>query len=249
MKNNKICVLIPVYNCENKIKDVLTSVLSYTSDILVVNDGSTDNTLSVIKEFDNIEIVSYPKNKGKGYALWKGFKKADELGYTAVITMDGDGQHSAQDLVKFFNFSSNSPHVAVVGARIFDHPNMPSGSVFANKFSNFWFTLFTIKKLPDTQSGFRYYPIYRMKKMRPFTNRYEAEFELIVRLAWRGIHVCSLPISVHYDPLEERISHFRPKKDFARISLLNTCLCIIAFVYGYPATLFHKFKNRTTRYY
>lgn len=247
MKNNKICVLIPVYNCENKIKDVLLSVLSYTTDILVVNDGSTDNTLSVIEEFENIEIISYPKNKGKGYALRKGFKKASELSYTSVITMDGDGQHSALDLQKFFDLANKYPNVAIVGSRIFDHPNMPSGSIFANKFSNFWFTWMTAKKLPDTQSGFRYYPIYRMKNMRPITNRYEAEFELIVRLAWRGIPVNSLPISVHYDPKDERISHFRPKKDFARISLLNTCLCFIAIFYGYPATLFNHLKEKINK--
>ena len=244
MEDNKICVLIPVYNCENKIKGVIASVLMYTSDVLVVNDGSTDNTLSVIQEFKNITIVSYPKNKGKGYALWKGFKKAAELGFTAVITMDGDGQHLAKDLKRFFDFSRNAPHVISVGARYFDVPNMPSGSVFANKFSNFWFTWLTTKKLPDTQSGFRYYPIYRMKKMRPFTNRFETEFELLVRAAWRGIYICAFPVSVHYDPKEERISHFRPKMDFLRISLLNFCLCIIAIIYGYPSTLYYNLKEK-----
>ena len=248
MKEEKICVLIPAYNCEKSIATVIASVLRHTPNVLVVNDGSTDATLSIIStQFENqVVLVSYPQNRGKGYALKKGFEKARELGYTAVITIDSDGQHSADDIPKFVRFIQENPKSLIVGARSFNHPNMPSGNLFANKFSNFWFTVQTANKLPDTQSGYRLYPIAEMK-MLPITKRYEAEIELLVRSAWRGIPICSVPISVHYDPIEERVSHFRPKQDFSRISVLNSCLCILAIIYGYPSIFIHKLIRKLKR--
>ena len=245
MPDIKICVLIPAYNCEKTIRNVIISIMLYTADIIVVNDGSTDNTESVIKEFDNIILVSYPKNKGKGYALKKGFDKAAESGFTSVITFDADGQHLSEDLPLFLDIVGQAPESMLIGTRNFNNPNIPKGNIFANKFSNFWVTVQTLRLLPDTQSGFRLYPIWKMKKMRPLTNRFEAETELLVRCAWRGISFHTIPITVHYPPKNERISHFRPKKDFLRISLLNTCLCIIAFFYGYPATLYYAILRKS----
>jgi hypothetical protein len=114
---------------------------------------------------------------------------------------------------------------------------MPKKNSFANKFSNFWFALQTGQKLPDTQTGYRLYPLEKMKHIRPFTSRYEAELEILVRCAWRGIKLVSIPIQVYYAPEEKRVSHFRPGIDFLRISLLNTLFTILAIIYGYPAKL------------
>ncbi len=236
-----MCVLIPAYNCEKTIKDVVKSVLQYTLDIIVVNDGSVDNTASILSSFgDSIILISYKDNKGKGYALKQGFNEANQRGYSYVLTLDSDGQHLAEDIKIFVDSISRHPDTLIVGARSFDHPNMPHGNIFANRFSNFWFTLQTAHKLPDTQSGYRLYPLKRMGRMRPFTHRYEAELEILVRCAWRGIRIIAVPIQVHYPVKEERVSHFRPKRDFFRISLLNTLFCILAVVYGYPSMLIHK---------
>jgi hypothetical protein len=80
-----------------------------------------------------------------------------------------------------------------------------------------------------------------MKRLRPFTARYEAELEMLVRCAWRGIKLISLPVRVYYAPEGERVSHFRPGMDFFRISLLNTLFVLLAVVYGYPSIFFHRF--------
>lgn len=101
---------------------------------------------------------------------------------------------------------------------------MPSKNTFANKFSNFWYKVETGQTLSDSQSGFRLYPLTRLKGMRFYTPRYEFEVEVIVRAAWRGVAVKNIPIRVYYPPQEERVSHFKPAKDFTRISVLNTCL-------------------------
>ena len=80
--------------------------------------------------------------------------------------------------------------------------------------------------------------------MRPFTRRYEAELELLVRAAWHNIKLIPTTIDVYYPPADERISHFRKGRDFARISLLNTALCIIALVYGYPSMFVRKLRKK-----
>jgi len=244
----EICVLIPAYNCEKTITTVVESVLQYTSDVIVVNDGSTDNTENILSSFgERITLISYRKNKGKGYALKQGFDEASKRGFSHVLTMDSDGQHLAEDIQIFVDAISLCPNRLIVGSRSFDHPNMPQGNIFANKFSNFWFTLQTAHKLPDTQSGYRLYPLKKMKKMRPFTNRYEAELELLVRCAWKGIRIDSVAIQVHYPAKEERISHFRPKKDFFRISLLNTLFCLLAVIYGYPSMLIRRLFDKNKK--
>lgn len=239
----KICVIIPVYNNENLITDVVKSVLQYSENLIIVNDGSTDGTLNAIdsQSFDErVTLISYTKNRGKGYALKMGFKCALDLGFTHAITMDADGQHLANDMEIMKISAENNPKALIVGARKFDNPNMPQGNRFANKFSNFWFTVQTWKRLPDTQTGFRVYPLQKTGKMHLFTNRYETELEILVRSAWRNIPIVSQPINVYYPPINERISHFNSSRDFLRISVLNTVLCFLAVVYGYPSILIRK---------
>lgn len=111
---------------------------------------------------------------------------------------------------------------------------MPRGNTFANRFSNFWFRLQTGIDLQDTQSGYRLYPLGALRGLGLITSRYEAELELLVFAAWAGTPIISVPVKVYYPPADERVSHFRPVYDFVRISILNTVLCVLALVYGYP---------------
>lgn len=243
MQRARICILVPTYNNDKTILSVISSLQEYCHNIIVINDGSTDNTQSLLKEFlGNITLITYPQNKGKGYALKQGFLKAREKGFLAAITIDSDGQHLAKDIPLLLNAYLENPNSLIVGQRSFNNPNMPQKNSFANRFSNFWFSLQTLKKLNDTQTGFRLYPLEKMGNMKPFNNRYEAEYELLVRCAWRNIKIVEQPINVYYPPIEERISHFRPTKDFIRISLLNTLLTIMAFFYGYFSMLIRR-KN------
>ena len=115
---------------------------------------------------------------------------------------------------------------------------MPAGNTFANRFSNFWFRLQTGISLPDTQTGFRLYPLHHLPCLRLLTARYESELELLVFSAWRGVRLVPVGISVNYP--DDRVTHFRPFWDFFRISLLNSVLCILALVYGYPRMLITK---------
>ena len=192
LKARGICVLIPTYNNVGTVEHVVREALSYCDDVIVVNDGSTDGTSELLDSISSITVVSYPKNRGKGYALKTGFKKALEMGF----------------------------------------------SYATNKFSNFWFYIQTGRKLDDTQTGYRLYPIKKLYGLSLLTSKYEAELELLVFSSWHGVELVQIPVHVYYPPREERVSHFRPGWDFFRITVLNTVLCFLAVVYGLPLRFF-----------
>ena len=219
-----ICVLIPTYNNATTLPAVLASVLEVTPHVLVVNDGSTDGTASLVPPE---HLLSYAKNRGKGWALRAGFARARELGFRYALVMDADGQHFASDIPIFLTALASHPGAIIVGARNMEDASVPGGSSFGRRFSNFWFRLETGIDCPDTQSGFRLYPLEKLN-MRFFTRKYEFEIEVLVRAAWRGIPVVSVPVRVYYPPASERVSHFRPFWDFARISVLNSVLVILS---------------------
>jgi glycosyltransferase involved in cell wall biosynthesis len=238
----KICVIIPTYNNHKTLKRVLDSVLNYTSNVIVVNDGSTDTTVNILENYAHLVQVHHSKNKGKGTALRNGFKKALELNYNYAITIDSDGQHFASDIPSFIVALEKEGDSLLIGSRNMTQENVPKKSSFGNKFSNFWFWFETGNKLEDTQSGFRLYPLQKIPA-RYFTNKFEFEIEVIVRSAWKDIPVKNIPVQVLYDPTE-RVSHFRPFQDFTRISILNTVLVTISLFFIKPRGFFRKLKKK-----
>lgn len=223
----------------------MEGVLVYTDDVIVVNDGSTDATAEVLVLFPQLRQIHFERNKGKGHALRQGFKLADSLGYHFAITMDSDGQHFPEDIPVFIEALEKEPakDVLFIGSRNMAQHGVPKKSSFGNRFSNFWFWVETGIRLQDTQSGFRLYPIYAMNKLKFYTRKFEFEIEAIVKAAWSGIAVKNIPIRIHYE-LEDRVSHFRPFKDFARISILNTWFVLLTFLYIKPRNLFRKLKKK-----
>lgn len=244
MNDLKVCVLIPTYNNHKTLQRVVDGVLQYTNNVIVINDGSTDTTAEILKQYTRIEVISVYPNKGKGNALRVGFIKARELGYNYAITIDSDGQHFPNDIPVFIeNLEQTNKPVLLIGNRNMNQDGIPKKSSFGNKFSNFWFWFETGIKLDDTQSGYRMYPLHYIPK-RYFTNKFEFEIEIIVRTAWNGVAVKNIPVNILYDPTE-RVSHFRPFKDFTRISILNTILVIITLLYIKPRDFFRSFKKKS----
>lgn len=239
------CVIVPTFNNDQSLRKVLLELLKVTSDIIVVNDGSTDNTPIILKDFKIPHVISYPENRGKGYALKKGFEYAVGQGFQYAITIDADGQHNPEDIRLFINEVQQNPDSLVVGARDLQKIKLSRGSRFANRFSNFWFRFIAGLKIPDTQSGFRLYPLRLLKDTRFYTNRYEFEVEILVRSAWKRIPIKSIPVEIYYPEKENRVSHFRPYKDFMRISLLNTVLVFVALFYIKPF-YFVKYLRKDT---
>jgi glycosyltransferase involved in cell wall biosynthesis len=242
--SRKICVLVPTYNNATTLGTVLRNLLSHTNDIVVVNDGSTDETSEVLKSFPEIQTISYKQNQGKGFALRTGFEFARSKGYDYAITIDSDGQHSPEDLVQFLPALENHPDAIIIGARNMEQASVPGKSSFGNKFSNFWFWVETGIRRNDTQSGYRLYPISSLANLKFITNKFEFEIEVIVKAAWAGVEVIEVPVKVFYPEKEKRISHFRPWRDFTRISILNTFLVAIAFLYIKPRDFVRTIKKK-----
>ncbi|MFN4365039.1 DUF2062 domain-containing protein [Chryseobacterium hispalense] len=244
ISEKKICVLVPTYNNEKTLNRVIDGVLEYTRNIIVVNDGSTDSTSEILSHYSQIQVINLPINKGKGNGLKTGFRKAKALGYNYAITIDSDGQHYPDDIPVFVEALLNEKEdVLLIGNRNMSQDGIPKKSSFGNRFSNFWFWFETGIKLEDTQSGYRLYPLHKIPK-KYFTPKFEFEIEIIVRTAWRHVPVKNVPVKVLYDPAE-RVSHFRPFKDFTRISILNTILVAITLVYIIPRNFVNNFKKKS----
>lgn len=227
-------ILIPTYNNAGTLGDVVRRSQATGLPVMVVDDGSTDNTAALLKEMPEVTVLRHMENRGKGMALKSGFIQAKELGYRYVITLDADGQHFPEDVHKLLQHKD--PCTLAVGSR--PQRGNSGGSSFANNFSNFWFRLYTWKNLPDTQTGYRLYPLENLPGLWLLTSRYEAELALLVFSAWKGLKLTPVNVQVSYP--ENRVSHFRPTADFLRITALNFVLLLAALLYGWPRMLFGR---------
>ena len=201
-----ICVIVPTYNNETTIRDVVERCKAQSDDVIVVNDGCTDSTSSILANIEGITIVTLNRNSGKGTALKMGFRKALEMGFSYAITLDADGQHFPEDIPLMLKANIENPGALIVGERKdLKEQERSGGSKFANAFSNFWFFVQTWKHLKDTQTGFRLYPLRKLHGLSLLTSRYEAELELLVFAAWHGVKLVSQPVNVYYPPREQRV--------------------------------------------
>lgn len=238
VEENEVCAVIPTYQNAKTLLKVVADVHRVVDTVIVVDDGSNDGTAALLDKATGNErpekVLTHPKNCGKGAALKTGLTYARQQGFRYAVTVDADGQHRADDIPALLKAVEEEPDALAIGSRGLQHENMPAKSTFANRFSNFWFALQTLQRLPDTQSGLRVYPLRCLHGLRWMSARYEAELTLLVFSAWAGVKLLPVPVSVYYPPRDQRVTHFRPGRDFTRISVLNTLLCFLMVVYGWP---------------
>jgi len=238
VEENEVCAVIPTYQNAKTLLKVVADVHRVVDTVIVVDDGSNDGTAALLDKATGNErpekVLTHPKNCGKGAALKTGLTYARQQGFRYAVTVDADGQHRTDDIPALLKAVEEEPDALAIGSRGLQHENMPAKSTFANRFSNFWFALQTLQRLPDTQSGLRVYPLRRLHGLRWMSARYEAELTLLVFSAWAGVKLLPVPVSVYYPPRDQRVTHFRPRRDFTRISVLNTLLCFLMVVYGWP---------------
>ncbi len=220
----RLAFVIPVYNHEQMVCEVLRNALKYKIPVFVVNDGSTDSTADKIKDIEGIEILTHSVNKGKGAALLTGFEAATKVADWA-ITVDADGQHDLGDVAKLVNVLSDATRPIVIGLREgMDGEAVPWTSRFGRGFSNFWVLLSGGSRIKDSQCGFRIYPLPETLALKTRAKRYQFEVEVLAKAGWKGIPIIEVPIGVDYMPGEGRVSHFRPFVDFLRNSSTFTRL-------------------------
>jgi glycosyltransferase involved in cell wall biosynthesis len=217
------CV-IPVYNNRDTVKDIADNCLLYLKNILVVDDGSTDADIPELFQGTGITVLRHAENRGKGEAITTALKFIAEKGGLFMITIDADGQHYPEDIIKFLPLLSADDPSIVIGCRNFKSRNIPASSRFGRKFANFWLRVETGISIGDCQSGFRAYPVKQLATIKTYGSHYDFEAEILARGAWAGLELKTVPVKVWYPEPESRISSFKPFLDNFRISVMHARL-------------------------
>lgn len=214
-----MAVLVPALNCQSTIADVVTQARLAVANVFVVDDGSVDDTADRAQRAGAV-LLRHRRTLGKGAALLTGMKELKAKGFERVVTMDGDGQHLGDQIPSLLSISDREPTAIVIGARIMEGQPTTGARLFGNRFANRWVEIACGRELPDTQSGFRVYPIRPVLNLAVRARRFAFETEVLIRAVRAGLDVVSVPTRVYYPPVEERISHFRPVADTIRIILV-----------------------------
>ena len=212
------CIVVPTYNNQLTMGDVIKDILKVTPDLVVVNDGSTDGTDKVLSAIPGITVIPHERNLGKGAALISGLQFAAHSNYNYTITMDGDGQHLAVDLPKFLEEMENHPDALIVGRRNLAGGGKRLKSRLLRAHSNFWVWVLTQKWVGDSQCGFRAYPLASILELPLKKQKYDFEIEVLVMALWADTPIREVPIAVNY--VAGSKSHFRPFRDFMLVFAL-----------------------------
>ena len=220
----KPCIIVPVYNHEAAIPDVLAKLKAYGLPCLLINDGSSVVCSQALadcaaKESAWITLLNQSENSGKGAAVVTGFNEAIRLGYTHALQIDADGQHDFNDIPKFLEASRLNPRAMILGNPLFDE-TAPKGRLYGRKFTNLWVSINTLSfAIADGMCGFRLYPLGAVEQListTPIAKRMDFDIDIVVRLYWQGLDAINLPTSVHYP--YDGVSHFRLWRDNLMIS-------------------------------
>lgn len=212
----KPAILIPAYNEGKYIKDVILECRRYGNDIIVVDDGSTDNTREILKNFKDLSdpsivIIEHEVNKGKGEALKTGFQCALQNDYCGVVTIDADGQHKVSEIADFLKAIETGNPDVIVGSRLSNSKGMPFIRLATNVFTSWLISLIAGKKISDVQSGFRYLGHNALKNIRLETKNFDTEPEILLKASWMNYRIINIPISTIYH--KDFVSHVNPFKD------------------------------------
>ena len=207
---------IPAYNAGRTVGEVVKSCREVVSDVVVIDDGSRDETAAVAKS-DGAEVVCHPKNRGKGGALKTGFAWALEHGFDAVITLDADGQHLPREIPKFLRHREETRADLIIGGRAHLFGEMLPRRRMANRFSAWSIAKASGTRITDSQSGFRLYSANLLRNVRLRTDGFDMESEVIVHAGRGGFKLATIPIDLGFvDGIST--SHYKPLKDTLRIA-------------------------------
>jgi len=250
MSGFRACVLIPTYDNPDTIAQVVTSVLPYTRDIVVVDDGSGPRAQAVIAQLaerGQAHVVRRAHNGGKGAAVKTGLAAAKELGFSHALQLDADGQHAVQDIPRFLAEAEAHPTSLILGTPQFA-ADAPRARLYGRQVSVFFVHLETWgfgHTIADPLCGFRVYPIESALACAPRADRMDFDPEIAVRMVWHGVSTRNLPTEVRYIPRAQGgVSHFQLVRDNLRISLVHTRLMCIASLRFFLGLVWSRWARR-----
>ena len=218
----RTCVIIPALNESLRIREVVTGALAHCPNVIVIDDGSDDGTSACIADLP-IVLLRHETRRGKGASLREGFAEALARGFDGALTMDGDGQHLADDIPRLFDAAVRYPGTLVIGSRLRKRAQQPIHRRLANEFGDWGISWGCGYRIADTQSGQRYYPanVCALQDVPGENFVFEAQI-LISASRELGVRVVSVPIESRYQgpgaAAQFRKSHFRPLQDLWRIT-------------------------------
>ena len=223
-------VIAPTYNNDATLLDVLDRVKALRLPLIVVNDGATDRTAPLLaawldKHRDGCtHVLTHPANQGKGRALRTGFAMARQLGYTHAATIDTDGQLDPEDILALLEQSQRRPLALVLGYRDEHTPDYPEQRKRGRRFGNLGVRMTCGRHVRDSQCGLRVYPLDLVEQTRCRAARYGFENEIITRATWAGYPIAECPVRCRYLPPEQRVTHYKTRRDTFRLLRLNLAL-------------------------
>ncbi|MFA6129636.1 MAG: glycosyltransferase family 2 protein [Candidatus Omnitrophota bacterium] len=215
------CVIIPTYNEAKAIAGLIEQIHKIGLKAIIIDDGSSDDTVKISQAF-GAEVLRNPSNTGKGASLIKGYAFAVSQGFDAVISMDGDGQHSADDIKSFIQKAESSDCGIIVGNRMAMTKNMPLLRIGANHFMSWVISIIAKQHIPDTQCGFRLVKREVLQKMDLSTTKYETESEILIKASRLGFKIESVPVKTIYSGQKSRINPFLDTLRFTRFIILES---------------------------
>lgn len=243
----KPCVLIPVYDHEHAIGAVVGAVLGHGLPCILVDDGSSIGCARVLDELaaaspGQVTLVRHQVNQGKGAAVMTGFAHAFEAGYTHLLQVDADGQHTAGDIPRFVDMARQHPDAVIAGCPVYDE-SVPALRLYARYLTHVWIWINTLSfAIRDSMCGFRVYPVApvaSLARRQKLGKRMNFDPEILVRLYWDGVKVVNLPTRVSYPT--DGVSHFLAFKDNVLITRMHTVL-FFGMLLRLPTLLARKLK-------
>lgn len=216
----RTCVIIPTYNESRAIADLINQIAKLGLEVIIIDDGSTDDTLKIATAC-GAKILANQRNMGKGASLIKGYNFALAHGFDAVISMDGDGQHSPDDLLVFIQKARTSQSALIVGNRMGLTKGMPVLRVITNFLMSKFISLIVKQHIPDTQCGFRLIKKELLARIDLSTSKYETESEVLIKAAHLGFKIESIPVETIYAGGKSKINPFVDTLRFLRFMVLE----------------------------
>lgn len=216
----RTCVIIPTYNEAKAIGGLINQIKAKGLEVIIIDDGSSDDTVK-IAEVSGAQVLRNQVNLGKGASLIKGYNFAVAQGYETVISMDGDGQHSCDDIAKFIQQAEISSNAVFVGNRMAATGQMPLVRILTNRFMSGLISLITRQRIPDTQCGFRLLKKEVLTRLGLSASKYEIESEVLIRAAHLGFKIESVPVKTIYSGQKSQINPFFDTLRFLRFIVLE----------------------------
>ena len=222
LRRDNVAVLIPALNEQLRIAEVVAACLPHCDTVIVVDDGSTDDTVACLAGLP-VVLLRHAQRRGKGAALRTGFAEARRRGLAGVLTLDGDGQHSGQDIPRLLAAANRHRGQIIIGARLRNRAAKPPLRRLANEFGDWGLAWGTGYQIADSQSGQRFYPaaVIALEDVPGEDFVFEAQIMISAARAL-GVGCVSVPIESRYacsdSPQQFRRSHFRPMSDLWRIT-------------------------------